>query len=200
VALVGFGPDSDGDGFSDSFETAAGTDPNNAASTPLNGQPVTTTTIQPLTLTTTAIKLNFATTGSDSILLSGTLNVPAGFVANGQNLIFDIGGVTKKLTLLDNGSAQNGSDSLKLAIKAKKGVVSANPAGKFTATFQHGNFAQMLATTSGLSGDADIKLPVTRSVVVSLVFDNTALQKNFAALFGHCSCSAVAGADRNIHV
>ncbi len=56
AAEVVVGLDSDGDGFSDAFETAVGTNPNNAASTP-TGQPITAATLQALTISKASIKL-----------------------------------------------------------------------------------------------------------------------------------------------
>ena len=90
--LVGTGVDSDGDGFSDAFETSVGTSPTDATSTP-TGQPITPASIHTLTLTKAAIKLNFAKTGKDSISFMGTLAVPAGFNPNGAKIYFDVSGV-----------------------------------------------------------------------------------------------------------
>ncbi len=148
VAIVGSGPDSDGDGFSNAFETAVGSDPNNAASTP-TGLPVDPGSVKALIISKASIKLNFAKGFADRISFSGTLDIPEGYNPNGANVYFDAGGVSKGLTLTARGSAVNGSDSVKIAIKKSKGVVSTQTA-KYTVSFKHGDFATVLAN-SGLT-------------------------------------------------
>jgi N-acetylneuraminic acid mutarotase len=173
VALVGFGPDSDGDGFSDAFETAMGTNPSDAASTP-TGQVITAADIGTLNVTKLQIKLNFAKAGNDSIMFGGTVNVPQGFVPAASVVYVDVGGVGKKLTLGSKGSVKQGGDSFVLALKVTKGVVQAVPAAKFTATFSKGSFAAMLATTSNLAND-DLKNQ-PRTVAFTLIFNNAVQQ------------------------
>src|SRR5579862_660076 len=171
--LVGFGLDSDGDGFSDNFESAAGSDSFNAASTPLSGAPATAGIIQPLTISSASIKLNFGKTGNDSITFSGTLAVPAGFSANGQKVAFDVRGVDNALTLTTKGNAVSGEDSVKIAIKSTKGKVLAQTS-KYSVTFKNGSFAAMLAA-AGLT-NADAKgTPVM--VPFTFLFNNTIYQK-----------------------
>ncbi|HLX60977.1 MAG TPA: right-handed parallel beta-helix repeat-containing protein [Planctomycetota bacterium] len=173
--LVGTGPDSDGDGFSDGFETAAGTNPNDPASTPLNGQPATLAAIKPLTISKVSIKLNFAKTGFDSISFYGSVDVPAGFNAFGQKAPLDAGGVSQGFTLDSKGAARNGSASLKISIKFRRGAVPAQSA-KFTASLKKGTFAATLAPL-GLTGDATVR-NAARSIVLTVIFNNTILQTN----------------------
>ncbi len=174
AAVIGEGPDSDGDGFSDSFETFAGTNPNSAASTP-TGQPLTAGNIAGLVVTKAQIKLNFAKPGGDSISFSGTLNIPQGFNPNGAVVLIDAGGVLKKLTLGSKGSVKAGNDSFKLTLKSTKGVVQASPAAKFSAAFSKGTFAETLGTVSQLSNGTFKN--ALRPVAFSVVFNGTALKK-----------------------
>ena len=168
VATVGSGPDSDGDGFSDSYETAVGSDPNNIAST-ATGQ--VAGTVQPLAISKASVKLNFAKP-NDAIAFSGTLSIPAGFKPNGSKVFFDFSGVAKTLTLTSKGSAKVGGDSMKITIKAKKGVVAAQTSA-YKVAFTKGNFAATLAG-AGFTNATLTKSPV--SVLVSLIFNGTVFQ------------------------
>jgi hypothetical protein len=170
--IIGTGSDLDGDGYSDSFESAVGTDSNNAASTP-TGSAATAASIQALIVTRAAIKINFAKPGNDSISFSGTLDVPANFVALNSKVYFDVSGVAKSLILSSKGSVKTGNDSIKISIKAKKGVVAAQTS-KFSAAFKKGSFAAPLAD-SGLT-DADAK-SIPKTVTFTFIFNNTNLQK-----------------------
>jgi hypothetical protein len=172
-SVVGSGPDSDGDGFSDSFETAVGTDPNNYASTP-TGQPITIATLKPLTLSKASIKLNFAKTSSDSISFSGTVAVPAGFNPTAAKTYYYAGGVIEVLPLTAKGSGVSGGDSVKVALKSKGGAVLANPAAKYSVTFKNGSFASALAGAGLTNADAKA-LPVM--VPFTFIFNNTVYQK-----------------------
>jgi len=172
VALqMGSGPDTDGDGFSDSFEMAAGSDPANAASTP-TGQVLQA--VQPLTVDKIAVKLNPTRSGTDSISFSGTLSIPAGFVSQGKNVVLDVGGVIRKFTLDTKGSAKNGNDNLKIAIHSSTGVVSGRTSA-YMVNLKKGSFSAALSVNAGLA-DGDFKT-VQKTVVVSLLFNNADFQK-----------------------
>lgn len=181
VALVGSGVDTDGDGFSDSFEASAGTNPNDPASTPTGGSFATGTNINPLTLTKATIKLNFAKQGptdkhTDSITLSGVVAIPAGFAVTGQKVSLDAGGVSKSFTLDKSGHAKLADGSVfKITVKKTKKIVSAQTS-KYSVTLPKGAFAASLSD-EGLTGDLDIKKPPKAvTVVFTLVFNNTILQ------------------------
>ena len=139
--------DSDADGFPDEVETALGTDPHSASSTPFGGS--SAGTAQALTISKLGIKLNFAKPGtSDSVTISGTLPVPDQFVVAGQQITIDVGGTIGAFTLNDKGTAALGSNSIKLTLKRKKGVVLAQNA-KFSAKFLKAGFADRF-TDEGL--------------------------------------------------
>lgn len=111
---VGEGSDSDGDGFSDAFENASGSNPTDSASTP-TGAPLV---INPLVATRIGITLNFKKPNVDSITLTGKLTVPAGFVATGKKVVVDIGGVTHAFTLTSKGTAVDKKNTFRVAIRA----------------------------------------------------------------------------------
>lgn len=175
--VVGSGIDSDGDGFSDAFETAVGTNPLDASSTPFGGlkapPPI------PLTLTSASISLNFAKDSSDTIKLSGVVNIPAGFAPLGNKVFLDVGGVVNSFTLDGKGSAKSGTDSLKISIKAAKGVVAAQTS-KFAVALSKGLFTAQLAS-SQLTNTTISKSPVT--ITISLLINNTILQTSKNMLY-----------------
>ena len=172
VSLVGKGVDADCDGFSDAFESTLGFDSNDLTSNPL-GRPITSVDILKLTITKASIKLNFKKPNKDSIQIMGKLAVPAGFVAKGSTVYFDVNGVAKKLTLTAKNAAKTSNDSMKISIKSKKHVVAMQTA-KFSATFKSGSFAAMLADT----------LPNTTTkgthvnVVMTVIFNQQIYQKS----------------------
>ncbi|HEY3320946.1 MAG TPA: PKD domain-containing protein [Planctomycetota bacterium] len=175
--LVGKGFDSDGDGFSDSFEAVAGTDPNSASSTPMNGAPASSFTFQALSISKLVIKLNFVRAGNDGISFSGTLPFAAGFNPAGQAVVIDISGVDAKFVLAGRGtSARSAKGSLKLQFKSAKGVTLAQQA-KFSVALSRGNFADKLAPF-GLT-DSAFNAPV--NIDVQVLF-NGALYQTTAAL------------------
>lgn len=174
TAVVGSGPDSDCDGFSDSFETAVGTDPSNGGITP-TGMPATASDIQPLIISKASIKLNFAKSNSDSISFSGTVAVPAGYNPNGAKTFFIAGGVIKTLTLTSKGRAASGGDSIKISLKSKMKVVQPNPAAKYSVAFKKGQFAATLASlglTSSVAKAAPVQVPFT-FIFNGVVYQNT---------------------------
>jgi PKD repeat protein len=176
--LVGTGKDSDGDGFSDSFELAVGSDPNDPSSTPLNGQPAST----PLTLqaSRTSIRLNFMRDGNDALSFSGTLPISAGFNANGQRVVIDLAGVANSFKLDSKGSAGRGTPNMfKLQFRSTRGTVAAQTA-KFTVKFNKGSFASTLAD-SGLSSDPSTSGPV--SVMITVLFNGSIYQTTQSLLY-----------------
>jgi autotransporter-associated beta strand protein len=179
VPLVGSGIDSDGDGFSDAFEIAAGTSPSNAADTPTGKQADGKPGV--LIAKKVKIKLNFAKANSDSISFRGMAVVPAGFTPAGKKVTFDIGGVDKSFTLDKNGSARNGKDSVKITlIKDKSGKVKAQHSN-FIASFNKGSFTSSLAD-EGLLGTATVKNKKT-SVVMTMVFNGQVSAKTEALTY-----------------
>ena len=179
AAVVGTGIDSDGDGFSDSFESGVGTDPGSAINTP-TGTPITVDGVMTLTIKKASVKLNFAKSGgagakgSDSISFAGTVAVPAGFNSNGAKTFFIVGGVIKTLVLTAKGGGVSGGDSVKVSFKSKKGVVLATPTAKYSVNFKKGNFAATLAAT-GLTNSNVKAVPVT--VPFTFIFNNVVYQK-----------------------
>ncbi len=168
--IVGFGSDSDGDGFSDGFETEVGTNPNDAASTPLNGLSASAVPNNPLNLSKASVKLNFAAAGKDAISFAGALAIPANFAVSGQRVTLDFGGIARSFPLNSKGMAKGSDYVFKLSVKASKGVVLAQSA-KFTAALSKGGFAAALAD-EGLTGAATVtKVPRTIYIVV-LAGDN----------------------------
>ena len=173
VPQIGSGVDTDGDGFSDSFEQFVGSDPLDPMNTP-TGIPLAIGDLSGLTLSKSAIVLKFTGTGKDSIQLAGSLSVPTGFAPQGKHVYFDVGGVLKAFTLDSKGTSKNGNDRFKFLLKSKARTVGAQTAG-FTAVFSKGSFAAALAD-EGLTGDSDLK-DAKRSVRVTLVVDTAVFQK-----------------------
>ena len=156
--------DSDGDGFPDSVEVAAGTSPSNGTDTPFGG----TTAGSPLTLQVTklSIGLNFLKTGADSISMTGALPLSNQNSDSQPTVIFDAGGVVTVFNLT-NGSARNGHDQFRLAFNKK------TPTATFTAQLK-GSFRNTLAT-SNLTADQDVK-GAQRTILVTVYCMNQKFQ------------------------
>jgi PKD repeat protein len=168
TALIGFGPDSDGDGFSDAFETANGSNPLSAASTPFNN--IDLTSAGSLTVGSASIKLNFASSGKDAIKFTGTIAVPAGFAPATQTVYVTIGNVLVTFPLSSKGSSKIVAGSFALKLKATKGVVGAQTSA-YTVALANGKFAANL-TDFGLtnaSGSSSV------NVQFGLYFNNAML-------------------------
>lgn len=158
--------DTDGDGFANELETALGTNPNDAASTPFGGSPAGTP--QDLVIGKMQIKLDFAKANNDRINIQGTLPVADGFNFANQVVVFDVGGVVKSFTLDAKGKSPSGAnDSVKLN-KPKGGVA------KYIVKFNKGSFAANLAD-EGLVGTADAK-NAPKDVTVVALFNSTLLR------------------------
>lgn len=147
--------DSDGDGFSDVLEIAAGTSPTNPSDTP-TGAPGDAL---PLTDARLAIKLNFAAPRQDSLALSGTVLLSTGFSLSGKKLLVDVGGVAKSFTLDSRGSSRNEAGTA--SVKGKNSAAARS--AKFSVKLQRGQFSGTLAG-AGLSNSTtriDLFVPVS---------------------------------------
>ncbi len=162
--VIGSGKDSDGDGFSDAFELAAGSSISDSTSTP-SGKPADANNIGTLQVDKLSIKLNFAK-HTDSIILSGAVDVPAGFNPNVQKVTVDVGGVTNTFILSEKAADKDDDGSIKIGVKAKKGEVLAQRS-KYQITLK-GNFAATLAASSGLE-DKDTK-GEAKQILVTFIF------------------------------
>jgi hypothetical protein len=162
AAQPGF--DSDNDGVSDETESLLGTDPQSAASSPISNaaNPL------PLTVAKLGISLNFALGGKDAIALSGTIDIPSGFVFAGKKVGIDVGGVVRAFTLDAKGKQKNGFDAIAVGIKPKNGV------SKYTVKITKGTFSDRLTdeglTNTTISGKST---PVT----VKVIFNGQLYQK-----------------------
>jgi len=104
-------PDDDNDGFSDTAELAAGTDPNSALSVPQDAK-------VPMTLTKLSGSVRFTLTGKDSLSISGVLpNLPALFNPGGLALVLNSGGATRSITLTEKGKGKSLTGSAALTLK-----------------------------------------------------------------------------------
>jgi hypothetical protein len=154
--------DNDGDGFPDELERGIGSDPADAKSTPFNiSGPVTAVDA---TTPKTAIKLNFAKAGSDSITVSGTLPFTSGWAFANSGAAVDVGGAIEFFTLDAKGGAKKGKSSFKAQLL--KGMTSA----KFKATLK-GTYAAAL-NDEGMSATQTVKSSV-RTVTVYIIFAET---------------------------
>lgn len=159
--LVGDGIDKDGDGFSNTFETAAGSDPLITASTP-TGAPIA---LQPLVVSKLGINLNFAKLNLDGITLGGTVTVPTSFAPMGKIVVFDVGGVTQAFTLSSKGKGLIGKNSCSFGVKAGK--------QKYSLKLSKGSFAAAFAD-EGLTSKNDNGSP--HSIKCSLSFNGGIFQ------------------------
>jgi len=164
--------DDDGDGLSDAFEEAAGSSPLDAGNSPLT-DPSQGKNPGPLDVKKMSIKLSFAKTLTDSITISGNLPVKAGFTGANQKVVVDVGGVIKSFTLTSKFAAKTATDSIKIGVKAKKGVVAAQTA-KYTIKVGKGTFSTALAD-DGL-GNENAKNKST-TVRVDVLFNGQYLRK-----------------------
>ncbi len=105
------------------------------------------------------VKLNLLKPSMDSITFSGTLPIVANQGVAGT-VSMSIGTIQKSLTLSSKGMGVSGTDSFKLRVKTKKGVVLAQ-AAPFAAKFMKGSYATALAA-NGLTGtSASVSIPIT---------------------------------------
>jgi len=169
--------DSDGDGFADEIETEEGLDPKNPAATPFGGAAAGTP--EALFVSKLQIGLNYAKPGNDTLQLAGILTVPTGFVVAGSKVIVDVGGVVKSFALDSKGSSPKANDTIKVSIKASKGVVPAQ-SPKFAVKYSKGTW-QGLFADEGLTNTTAANVPKTIPVVI--LFNNKVFKADVAQLY-----------------
>ncbi len=118
---------------------------------------------EPISQSKISVKLNFAQENKDAISVSGVVYIPPGFAVAGKEVILNVGGVEKSFILDAKGKAKAGSDSFKLTVKSRNGVV-AEQRSPFKASLKNGNFAEALADDGLLNenvSNAPRQIPVT---------------------------------------
>ena len=154
--------DTDGDGYSDEIETVLKSDPNDPASTPLGLPPASFGgAFDTLNMT---VALNFTIDLSDIIGVRGNLRLKAGFVAKGQQVIVDVGGVVKSLKL--NAAGTGSKHTNVFVLKAKKGSVTTQLA-PFAVSLGNGNFKRLMAKFGLINGNVPGR-PVTVPITIIL--------------------------------
>ncbi|HYG77380.1 MAG TPA: fibronectin type III domain-containing protein [Planctomycetota bacterium] len=134
------GTDTDGDRFPDEIETVAGSSSADAASAPN----VPNAAFLPMPSLKVSVKLNFTTPLKDSISLSWTQSVGAGYAVNGRQVITDVGGVLQVFALNEKGKGVTGTDTFQMRGKVKDGVTTVAQTMKFSLKMTKGSFGSRL--------------------------------------------------------
>ena len=159
--------DIDGDGFPNELEIALGTDPNNAASTPFNGQRPNSSRV--LNIKNMVIKLNFAQSlGKDSMIINGTFSAPNKFSIKQEHVILVAGGIVRNFTLDTHGSSPNGGDTFKGRTRTKP-VGNEDVQVVFAVKLSNGTFQPSLNGRGLTNGDFR---DASRTVRVFMLFPN----------------------------
>lgn len=122
----------------------------------------------PLNLKTLTIGLNFAKPGKDNLSLTGTLPVPVGFNAAGQNVIVIVGGIGREFVLSSKGKAiamPSGAFQLTFNARAK-----APQFGRLSIKLTKSMLQNIVAASSGLTNTTVTK--VGRVVRATVFFNN----------------------------
>jgi PKD repeat protein len=159
AGTFGTGPDSDNDGFSDTLETAYGTNPQSAASRP-PGDP---TMPVKMNIEKLDIRLAFGKTNADSIALTVLTPFPKDLVFQGQRIAVDVGGNVIAFTLDDKLRGKSTAGSIAFAIDRRFHVF------RFTLLMKKGTYSTSLASY-GLVSTATKKTKVT--VPLTVLFEN----------------------------
>ncbi len=142
---VGFGLDRDADGFSDDFETVAGSSASNVADTPFG----VSAAAAPLEVGQLRIRLDFARTGRDSIRIAGRIPLAESFDLTGRAVVLDVGGVATRFPLEVRGAVATSAPAgtpARLRIGPPRRSLA-----KFAARLRAGAFADALAANVGLA-------------------------------------------------
>jgi PKD repeat protein len=167
---IGSGNDIDGDGFSDNFETQAGTSPTDADSSPLDGADFPTTDL--LLLKKIGIKLNFSRSVSDSLSFSGVISLPMGFGFTGKLATIDVGGVVCVFKLDSKGKSPRDTRTITFS-KPRSG------SAKFTVKISREALAAELKDNGLINGDVQKNV----AVPVMLIFNGQILQKTNTLIY-----------------
>ncbi|MGD0090322.1 MAG: hypothetical protein ABSE73_10420 [Planctomycetota bacterium] len=153
--------DSDGDGFSNSIEIAAGSSPTDPYSTPISGAEAMA---GPLFIDSASLKLDFLHNGRDEIDLKGAFYPWDDVTTAGLKVVVDFGGITKAFTLDKKGnSPRTMKDKLTFKYNSKTGEL------KYTAKFVAGNFKTALADKGFVNNTSK---SVTKPLPVIVLYGN----------------------------
>ncbi len=169
--------DADGDGFSDNLETAAGTSPNDPASTPLNGARAPAPL--PLPDLKLSIKLNFARPNSDSITLSGSLLLSDGYNVAGKTMLLEVGNVAKVFTLDAKGSAKVAGNSVTVKSKGTAARIA-----KFSVKISKESLGDKLAATGLVNATMTKEVAVPVTILIDSKIFQKAQAQNYKATQG----------------
>ncbi|MCK6473774.1 MAG: right-handed parallel beta-helix repeat-containing protein [Planctomycetes bacterium] len=170
--LFGFGNDTDGDGFSDDAEEAAGTDPSDPLDSPLGKVLASEDQIDPLAVLKLQVTLNFSKPGVDKINLKGRFALPDDTPIAGAAVLVDVAGNSAGFVLGDNprgGTATSGGSKIKLT--APKGGVST-----FVLSMV-GDFQALCAQNADMENETTAKLGEGKIVRVALNFSNVGVYR-----------------------
>jgi plastocyanin len=169
--LYGTGLDGDGDGFSDGFEIGSGSDPANAANTPLGSEAAPA----PATLIVKAlsVKINFVK-HNDSVSLSGSLPAAAASSFAGKPLTVQVSGYVKGFTLDVKGHSSPKENSFFVIAKPRNAI------SKFTLKVAKTNVSAFFVD-AGLTPIASPNTPV--HIQMTVLFNAVAYQSTVTLLF-----------------
>lgn len=181
--------DSDGDGFSNAVEAAAGTDPLLASSTPFGGAAAGATVA--LDVTKLGVKLNFAKpTLSDSVSFAGTVPNPLTTIAAGTKFYAEVGDVNGTpgviLVFTADSKGKFSPKGLTLA-KPKNGV------SKYSVSASKGTFAALLSN-AGLTNASVSKVAkmLNYNVYFNSVTYGVSKKVTYTATLGKSGSAALA--------
>jgi hypothetical protein len=151
--------DTDGDGFSDDVETAFGSNPADATSTPFEG--AGPGTAKSFKSPKAQITLDFKRTNRDEITFSAVLPLAKSFKPKGQRIVLDVGGVVAGATLSKSGKGSGGGAKFTLTPGNRK---------LLTVKFSKGDFEAAFADEGLTNQDAT---KAAKTVVVNLYLDGS---------------------------
>ncbi|MCK6473771.1 MAG: hypothetical protein L6R28_18770 [Planctomycetes bacterium] len=161
--FFGFGPDSDGDGFSDDTEDAAGTDPDDPTENPLNKLLSSESQFEALAVLKAQVSLNFAKPLSDTVKVTGRIPLADGTVLTGVAVLLDIAGNSIAFTLDDKGGGV--APTGKIKVKPPKGGVAS-----FGLSMK-GDFQTAFADNADMQNETTPKAGVGKAVRVALALE-----------------------------